>query len=123
MSNIRLADGDYDAVLFDASRGGTWMALINGVAGMRDHDGRLSFHPALDLPVKGKRFTLTIRGRKLRVEIDRETRSATYLLASGGELEITQCGSAVKLAEATPVKLEIVEREGVGGAKTREPRN
>jgi alpha,alpha-trehalose phosphorylase len=97
-----------------ASMGGTWMALINGVAGMRDHDGRISFHPALNLPVKGMQFTLMIRGRKLRVKIDRETRSATYLLATGPALEITHCGSPVTLAEGEPMTIEIIERDGGG---------
>ncbi len=90
-----------------ASMAGTWMALINGVAGMRDYNGRISFHPALNLPVKDIRFTLMIRGRKLRVELDRDPRSATYLLISGPDLEIIHCGTPVTLCAGEPIQLEI----------------
>jgi alpha,alpha-trehalose phosphorylase len=96
-----------------ASMAGTWMALINGVAGMRDYNGRLSFHPALSLPVKGIRFTLTIRGRMLRVGIDKDSHSATYLLASGPSLEITHCGNPVTLSEGEPITLNIDDRSAV----------
>jgi alpha,alpha-trehalose phosphorylase len=93
-----------------ASMGGTWMALINGFAGMRDYDGEISFHPAFDSRLKAIRFSLLIRGRRLRVEIDQETRRATYLLANGPDLEITHCGNRITLSEGTPATLDIIER-------------
>jgi alpha,alpha-trehalose phosphorylase len=93
-----------------ASMGGTWMAVVHGVAGMRDYDGQISFYPALDPQLKSVRFSLLIRGRRLRVEIDQETRSATYLLANGPDLEITHCGNRVALSEGQPATLKIIER-------------
>jgi alpha,alpha-trehalose phosphorylase len=90
-----------------ASMGGTWMALINGVGGMRDYDGQISFNPALDARLKTLQFSLLIRGRRLRVEIDQETQTATYLLANGPDLEIAHCGNRVTLSEGKPSRLKI----------------
>jgi alpha,alpha-trehalose phosphorylase len=93
-----------------ASMGGTWMALINGFGGMRDYDGQISFNPALDPRLKTIQFSLLIRGRRLRVEIDQETQIATYLLANGPDLEITHCGNRVTLSEGKPARLPIRRR-------------
>jgi alpha,alpha-trehalose phosphorylase len=90
-----------------ASMGGTWMALINGVGGMRDYDGQISFNPALDARLKTLQFSLLIRGRRLRVEIDQETQTATYLFANGPDLEIAHCGNRVTLSEGKPTRLKI----------------
>src|SRR6185312_13877201 len=51
-----------------ASIGGTWMALVYGFAGLRDHGGRISFRPRLPRVWGRLSFTLAIRGRRLRVE-------------------------------------------------------
>ena len=50
-----------------ASVGGTWMAIVYGMAGLRDHDGRISFNPTRI--AKDLRFKLTVRGCRLIVEI------------------------------------------------------
>jgi len=90
-----------------ASMGDTWMALINGVGGMRDYDRQISFNPALDARLKALQLGLLIRGRRLRVQIDREIQTATYLLANGPDLEVMHCGNRVTLCEGKPARLRI----------------
>ena len=49
-----------------ASMGGTWMAVVYGVAGMREHNGRITFDPRLGKRIEGLRFQLTIQGNSCR---------------------------------------------------------
>jgi alpha,alpha-trehalose phosphorylase len=65
-----------------ASMGGTWMAIVYGFAGLRDHDGCLSFNPRIPCVTKRIRFALTIRCRLLEVDISQAT--AAYLLKKRG---------------------------------------
>ena len=85
-----------------ASIGGTWMAAVYGLAGMRDYDGHVSFNPR-PLPGKMKRirFPLTIRGRVLEVEIDRE--SVTYSLREGDGLVIRHGKEEIRLSPDAPI--------------------
>ena len=84
-----------------ASIGGTWMALIYGFGGLRDYDGRISFRPRLPPELKALRFPLTIRGRRLKVEIDHD--STTYRLIEGDELRVWHDGGEIALTAAAPV--------------------
>ncbi|WP_317106553.1 glycoside hydrolase family 65 protein [Chroococcidiopsis sp. SAG 2025] len=56
-----------------AAMGGTWMVLVYGFGGLRDDNGRLSFHPRLPKTIKRLQFPLTIRGQRLEVDIDRQS--------------------------------------------------
>jgi len=100
-----------------ASMGGTWMALIYGAAGMRDYGGEISFNPAPGNHLKGLKFSVTVRGQWLKVDIDREARSATYLLQEGEGLEITHEGRKLTLVEGRPTTVSLtappVPRSGV----------
>lgn len=82
-----------------ASIGGTWMAIVNGLAGMRDYDGRLSFSPSK--LADHLRFRLTFQGRRLEVSID--DGSATYTLLQGEPLSIHHRDEELRLSEAHPV--------------------
>jgi alpha,alpha-trehalose phosphorylase len=62
-----------------ASTGGTWMAVVYGLAGLRDHQGRISFNPTRI--ARELRFKLTVRGCQLRVDIREDT--VTYRLEEG----------------------------------------
>jgi hypothetical protein len=64
-----------------ASVGGTWMAIVYGMAGLRDHGGRISFNPTRI--AKDLRFKLTVRGCRLMVEIRDDT--VTYRLEQGDQ--------------------------------------
>jgi alpha,alpha-trehalose phosphorylase len=70
-----------------ASMGGTWMMLTYGFAGMRDHDGTLSFWPRR--PPEGNailRFPLIYRGQMLEVEVSSER--VVYRLLCGEHIAI-----------------------------------
>ncbi len=82
-----------------ASIGGTWMAIVYGLAGMRDYGGRLSFNPKRF--VQKLRFPLTFRGQRL--EIDIEDGNATYTLQQGAGLTIRHKDEELKLTEGKAV--------------------
>jgi alpha,alpha-trehalose phosphorylase len=86
-----------------ASMGGTWMAVVYGWAGMRDYDGRLSFHPKVTKQMEKLRFPLTVRGQKLEVDITHE--ATTYLLREGEGLSIEHEGEEIRLLPGTPVSM------------------
>jgi alpha,alpha-trehalose phosphorylase len=65
-----------------ASLSGTWLALVAGFGGMRDHDEHLTFAPRLPDGLAGLCFSLVYRGARLRVEVDHDSASYTVL---GGE--------------------------------------
>ncbi len=105
-----------------AAMGGTWMVLVYGYGGLRDYNGRLSFHPRLPKNIKRLHFPLTIRGQRLEVDIDHQ--SATYLLRQGTQLALEHQGQDIHLYEGIPVSVElkpVVELKG-GPIKTDCPR-
>jgi alpha,alpha-trehalose phosphorylase len=80
-----------------ASIGGTWMATVYGLAGMRDYGGQVSFNPR-PLPggMKRIRFPLAIRGQVLEVNIDRQ--SVTYSLREGDGLVFRYGDEEIRLS-------------------------
>jgi len=82
-----------------ASIGGTWMAIVYGLAGMRDYGGKISFNPRK--LVERLRFPLTIRAQRLEVDINKE--SVTYILRQGGGLTIRHRDEELKLTEGKAV--------------------
>jgi alpha,alpha-trehalose phosphorylase len=89
-----------------ASMGGTWMAAVYGVAGLRDWDGRISFMPRLPEKACRLSFKLTIQNRLLEFDILQE--SVTYLLIEGDDLTIGHYDEEIHLTRETPVKRELV---------------
>jgi alpha,alpha-trehalose phosphorylase len=83
-----------------ASMGGTWMAIVYGLAGMRDHDGLLSFRPHIPGLLDRVKFPLTVRGQMLDVDITKE--SVTYSLRKGEELVIRHEDEEIRLTRAKP---------------------
>lgn len=84
-----------------ASMGGTWMAMVYGLAGFRDSDGRFRFRPQLPGRIESLRFPLTIKGQILDVDIRREC--VTYSLREGRELVIWHGDDEVRLTRESPV--------------------
>ena len=82
-----------------ASIGGTWMAIVYGLAGMRDYGGRLSFNPHRNVQALG--FRLLVRGQQLAVRI--EAGRVTYLLETGAELTIHHREERLDLRPGEPV--------------------
>jgi alpha,alpha-trehalose phosphorylase len=91
-----------------ASMGGTWMAMVYGLAGMRDHQGRITFNPILPQKLTAVRFNLQIRGRRLAVHIDHAKVVATYTLTEGTALTIVHQGKELTLEPGMPATAPIV---------------
>jgi alpha,alpha-trehalose phosphorylase len=85
-----------------ASMGGTWMAIVYGLAGLRDRDGEISFDPRPIGRLKRLRFQLTVRGQRLAIEI--AGGSVTYSLLEGTGLAIRHRGEVLQLLPAEPVQ-------------------
>ena len=79
-----------------ASMGGTWMMLTYGLAGMRDHNGTLSFWPRR-APEDNAilRFPVTYRGQLLEIEISPD--KVQYTLREGEHLVIRHETEEVEL--------------------------
>ncbi len=89
-----------------ASLAGAWIALVAGFGGMRDHDGRLIFAPRLPDGITRLAFTITHRGRRLRVDTDGAR--ATYTLTDhGSELEIMHHGTPVLVRTGVPATVPV----------------
>ena len=84
-----------------ASMGGTWMAIVYGLAGLRDWDGHITFRPRILPRVEGFRFPLTIRGQILEVDIRQE--AITYSLRRGDGLVFGHEDEEIQLSPEHPV--------------------
>lgn len=81
-----------------ACLGATWMAVVNGFAGMRDDSRGLIFEPVLPDAWEGLSFQLHYKGRRLMMEINRE--KINIKLLEGEELSLKVYGKAIKLDKA-----------------------
>ncbi|MGW2931669.1 glycoside hydrolase family 65 protein [Streptomyces sp. NPDC001156] len=88
-----------------ASLAGTWMALVAGFGGLRHHGTRVDFAPRVPEKIGRLAFTLELRDRRLRVEIDRTT--ATYTLMGGEPLTVHHHGAPLTLDVDKPQTLDI----------------
>ncbi|MEV7228857.1 glycoside hydrolase family 65 protein [Polymorphospora sp. NPDC051019] len=91
-----------------ASLAGAWIALVAGLGGMRDHDGRLSFAPRLPSRIGRLEFSLMWHGRRLRVDV--RPHEVTYALRDGDDdtrLELRHHGEEVTVTCDDPVTLPI----------------
>ena len=79
-----------------AALAGGCVAVINGLAGLRERAGELSFAPRLPDGVERIAFSLAHRDRRLRVDITPE--SVAYTLESGPAVEIRHWGSLLTVA-------------------------
>ncbi len=88
------------------------MAVVYGLAGLRDWDGQISFRPRVPPRVEGFRFPLTIRGQVVEVDIQRE--AVTYRLREGGGLMFRHEEEGIHLSPENPV----VVRPRAGAKRT-----
>ena len=100
-----------------ASLAGTWIALIDGFAGLRRQDGIVTFAPRLPDAITRLAFCLIIRGRRLRVEVTRD--KARYLLTGGEPLEIAHHGTRLTLAAGEAQERRLPPAPSV--ARSRQP--
>jgi alpha,alpha-trehalose phosphorylase len=122
---LDLADLRHDTRngLHIAALAGAWIALVEGLGGMRHTENGLSFAPRLPAGLTRLAFGLTLRERLLRVEAD--PRQATYMLTGEGEpLNIRHHGTATAVTPGTPLTLPIPpapERPAPSQPPGREP--
>lgn len=84
-----------------ASLAGTWIALVAGFAGMRERGGTLSFAPRLPQGITRLAFTISMRDRRLRVEVTPVT--TTYRLLDGEPLRVIHDGEPVNVSIGSPL--------------------
>jgi alpha,alpha-trehalose phosphorylase len=84
-----------------ASLAGTWLALVAGFGGLRDHGDTLAFAPCLPNSITRLCFHLLYRGRRLTVEV--EPGRARYELTEGEPLELLHHGTSFRLQRNDPV--------------------
>jgi alpha,alpha-trehalose phosphorylase len=76
-----------------ATLAGTWISLLAGLGGMRDHDGALSFAPRLPEALTRLSFGMTYQGRQLKVDVDHK--QASYTLVDGLPLDTSHYGEPI----------------------------
>lgn len=84
-----------------AALAGGWTAVIAGLAGTRERNGRLTFAPRLPDGLSRIAFPFAFQERLLRVEITHE--QASYELRDGVPLEVTHWGTPLLLTPGQPV--------------------
>ncbi|MFC5000376.1 glycoside hydrolase family 65 protein [Dactylosporangium cerinum] len=87
-----------------ASLAGTWLALVAGLGGMRDHGGRLAFMPRLPDRLDRLSFAITCHGSILRVDVNHQ--EATYTLDSS-EMVLHHHGERFTVSKDKPVTKRI----------------
>lgn len=119
---IDLQDLEHNARdgLHIASLAGTWIALVNGFGGMRDHGDTLSFAPRLPDGLASLSFSIVRRGLCLRVSMTEQT--AIYRLVRGiGELRLLHHGQSLTLKDTEPIERAIPP--SVSSAPPTQPRD
>jgi alpha,alpha-trehalose phosphorylase len=84
-----------------AALAGTWIALVAGFAGLRERRGTLGFAPRLPSGITRLVITLSMRQRRLRIEITADT--TTYRLIDGEPLPILHYGLLGSVSTEVPL--------------------
>jgi alpha,alpha-trehalose phosphorylase len=90
-----------------ASLAGSWLALICGFGGMRDHGGELTFAPRLPAALESLTFTIRWRADKVRVAVTRTEATYTRLDGVDSELALKHHDQAFMLAGSSSVTFDI----------------
>jgi alpha,alpha-trehalose phosphorylase len=84
-----------------AALAGTWIALVAGLAGMRERNGGIAFAPRLPAGITRLAVALSVKHRRLRIEVTSDT--TTYSLFDGEPLQILHDGEPVSLSLGNPI--------------------
>ena len=102
-----------------AALAGSWIALIDGLAGMRERDGALSFAPRLPGELTRLAFTISLRHRVLAVDVRAAT--ASYTLLDGDPMRIMHHGQPVTASLHDPVARPIPAAPDASPAPAQPP--
>jgi alpha,alpha-trehalose phosphorylase len=94
-----------------AALAGAWTAVIAGLAGARERDGKLSVAPSLPEPLSRIAFPFAFQGRVLRVEFT--PCQASYELRAGAPIFIEHWGTSLLLTRQTPAVAAIPPAEAI----------
>jgi len=100
-----------------ASLAGTWIALIEGLAGMRHLPPGACFAPRL--PPGLTRLRFQVLGRQRRLAVDVEATRATYTLLDGPPMDIVHHGEAMTATAGKPVVRPIPHLRALPPAPTQ----
>ena len=93
-----------------ASLAGSWLAIVAGFGGMRDHNGVLSMRP--QLPPEWTSLTFRLRWRDARIRVRVGEDEVSYELIGGADrAELVHCEETLTLKPDTPVKRPVVRVE------------
>ena len=84
-----------------ACLGGTWMAIVNGMAGLRDYEDKLVFNPVVPPAWEGYRLKLYYRGRVIGLDVGRD--KVTYQLLSGESVKLWVRDKEISLSPECPI--------------------
>jgi alpha,alpha-trehalose phosphorylase len=102
-----------------AALAGSWIALVAGLAGVRDRDRTLSFAPRL--PEELSRLALKICLRRRRLAVDVRTATATYTLLDGEPMPIAHHGQPITATLNNPIVRPIPPRPAASPTPTQPP--
>jgi alpha,alpha-trehalose phosphorylase len=83
-----------------ASLAGTWIALVPGLAGLREREGNVAFSPRLPAGITRLAITVCVRGSRLKVEITPTT--TTYRVLDGDPLTLLHHGKPIAVSTTNP---------------------
>ncbi len=86
-----------------ASLAGTWIALVPGLAGLRERDGSVAFSPRLPTGITRLAFTVCKRNSRLNVEIT--PTSTMYRVLAGEPLSVLHDGQPLTVSTTSPAGL------------------
>jgi alpha,alpha-trehalose phosphorylase len=84
-----------------ASLAGTWIALVQGLAGLRERNGSVAFSPQLPAGIKRLAVTICVQSRRLHIEITPD--ATTYRLHDGEPLSVLHDGRLLTVTTAAPI--------------------
>ena len=94
-----LARNTADGLHLAAFAGG-WIAVIEGLAGLCQHGGSLSFSPRLPTGLRRISFGVAVQDSRLRVDITQ--RAATYTLRAGPDVDVEHFGTPLTVTRGRP---------------------
>ncbi|MEO8828128.1 glycosyl hydrolase family 65 protein [Lapillicoccus sp.] len=86
-----------------ASLAGTWIALVPGLAGLRQRNGSVAFAPRLPAGIARLTITVCLQSSRLRVEVTSST--TTYRILDGPPLSLVHDGQHVTVSASRPISV------------------
>lgn len=96
-----------------ASLAGAWIALVAGFGGLRDHDGVLSFDPALPEGITRLGFSVRWRGARLRVDVHADHVKYTVHDGTDARVVLRHAGEQLEVTAWRPVSRPLTKRQAL----------